>query len=243
MYEHIEQLALAPTPKSIESSEDPWSVFDGPFRSRVWESWVDGRRQRRGRVIENPQDHSAWMEEASEAGFRESGWGYQEQLSPQPEHNVSVCGWHSHNHQQSIVTRRVSVANGLGWLVERIPDPGPLVEQAHGILASLDYEGPFELEFVKSLYDEVYKVIELNPRFWMQHRIFEMATKHALVRRCLGLPSRTSITDGPKYWMNTDVAMTRPLISARYLRKGVLSHPIKGSVPALIRRQLRQRMG
>jgi len=241
-YDHVETLQLASVPLSIEQSEDPWDTFGGAFRSRVWHSWSAGIRQPRGELITSRKAQAAWISTAQMAGIKSDGWGYQEQLSSDPAHNISVSGWHEDDIHHSIVTRRVSVANGLGWLVERIPDPADLHAQTHAILASFDYVGPFEMEFVKAIDSDHYKVIELNPRFWMQHRLFQVLTKHSLVRRCLRLPAVNTIHAGPQYWLNTDVAMTRPLVAARHLRKGILSHPVKGSVPALIRRQLRQRI-
>ena len=182
----------------------------------------------------------SWRQTVVAQQLKPTDWGYQQQLSAQPRDNVSVAGWHDSETRQSIVTRRVSVASGVGWLIERISDPSNLVEQAHNILAALNFEGPFELEYVLDPSDGIFRVIELNPRFWMQHRLFQHLTNHAPIRKFLGKRHSTTVRcDGPTSWLQTDVALISPLQAAKHFRKGILAHPTKGALGHLMLTKLK----
>jgi len=240
-YEFLRTNDLGPTPHTVDSSVDPTEIFPGVYRTRVWRSWDQQQKRPRGRLIRSKTDLAQWRDFAAAQGLTHTDWGYQAQLSTAPIHNVSVCGWHDESIQQYIVTRRIEVAAGLGWVVERIEDPNDLMAVTSRILDALSYVGPFELEFVLDLESRVYRVIELNPRFWMQHRLANVLTEHALVRRALGQRGRTTVKDGgPRYWIQPDVAITQPLRAARYRLSGIWGYPIKGSLAALIRRRLRR---
>ncbi len=243
-YQFIESEKLASIPLTVPSDVDPFSVFSGPFRSRVWQSWSQLKKYPRGRLIRSQSELDNWKAEVITKQIDSTEWGYQQQLSAKPNDNVSVVGWHDRETRQSLVTRRVSVASGLGWLIERIDDPSELVDQAHNILDALDFEGPFEMEYVFNPSDNTFRVIELNPRFWMQHRLFQHLTDHAPIRRFLGKRySKTVRCDGPVNWLQTDVALASPVMAAKYLRKGILAHPIKGALSNLIVRKMRTLSG
>jgi hypothetical protein len=240
-YEFLQAGDLGPIPHTVDSSVDPFDIFPGVFRTRVWRSWQGTRKHPRGRIIAGKADLAKWREFASSHGLTEEDWGYQAHLSAEPEHNVSVCGWHEAGIQQYIITRRLHVASGLGWVVERISDPDGLTPITRRILDALQYVGPFELEFVFDPASEIYRAIELNPRFWMQHRLAQVLTDHALVRRSLGRRGSADVEKaGPRHWIQTDVALTQPLTAARYALTGVMAHPAKGSLAALIQRRLRR---
>src|SRR5690606_33114421 len=92
--------------------------------------------------------------------------------------NYSTCGFFDAADPQRnaiIVTRRVLSAGGTigtAAIVETLEDPAGLIGRTENILAQMGFQGPFELEF---LYDDdtgKYYVLELNPRFWMQHGLF-----------------------------------------------------------------------
>jgi len=204
----------------------------------VWHTWRGLERLPRGGLIQNARDLLAWRSQVDECALEDDHWGYQEQLSSAPEHNVSVSGWHGAEVHQSIVTRRRGVANGVGWWIERIEDPDNLTRVARDILSALKFEGPFELEFVWDERDLRFKIIELNPRFWMQHRLIQVLTDHALARRCLGHEARDDVDkDGPRMWFQTDVAITHPFRTAQHLHHAVLAYPSKGALSAVFRRK------
>ena len=232
-YRFLEAQNLAPTPQSIESTEDPFAVFDGAFRSRVWRSWSGTKRHPRGRLICDRAALEDWQRESLEHGLTPSDWGYQIQLSAQPRDNVSVVGWHCPTMHRSVVTRRIAVASGIGWVVERVFDLSRLINIARRVLTALDFHGPFELEFVRDPIDDTYRVIELNPRFWMQHRLFQVLTGHAVMKRFLGEQVDIKIApDGPTKWLQPDVALTSPLLALRHAPNALWAHPFNGVIKA-----------
>ena len=238
-YEFVSENRLGLVPITVGNEASPWSQFGDRFRSRVWCTWRGMERLPRGGLIQDSRGLSAWRETVDERRLGAQEWGYQEQLSPAPEHNVSVSGWHDSSVHQFIVTRRRGVANGVGWWIERISDPDNLSRVARDILGALDYDGPFELEFVWDDRGLCFKVIELNPRFWMQHRLIQSLTDHALVRRCLGMSAQDDVDErGPRTWLQTDLALSHPLQTARNGYRSVLAYPTTGSLAALIRRKL-----
>ncbi len=237
-YDRLDRESLAPTPDTIPSHVNPRPVFGGVYRSRVWHTWRGLERLPRGGVIDSPAALERWRETAREAGLSDDEWGFQAQLSARPEDNISVCGWHDAGVRQYIVTRRRGVAAGLGWWVQRILDPARLLETTARVLDAFEFEGPFELEFVRDPGDGVYRVIELNPRFWMQHRLAQILTDHALVRRALGMVATETVKEGPQHWLQTDVVLRRPIRTSGLALRAVWAHPPAEAAGTLLRRTL-----
>ena len=239
-YRFLETQELAPIPRSIASTEDPFAVFDGAFRSRVWRSWSGTKRHPRGRLIRNRTDLETWQRESVKYELAPSDWGYQIQLSAQPRDNVSVVGWHSATMHRSIVTRRVAVSSGIGWIVERVFDLSRLMNITRRVLNALDFHGPFELEFVRDPADDTYRVIELNPRFWMQHRLFQNLTDHAVMKHFLGEHVDINIArGGPTKWLQPDVALSSPLLALRHAPNAIWAHPFQGVIGARAKQKLK----
>lgn len=240
-YRALEADDLAATPHTVESSADPWAVFGDAFRVRVWHTWRGMDRLPRGLNVTHGRDLEAWRQIAAERGLSADEWGYQALLSTRPRDNVSVCGWFDAGAHEMIVTRRRGVANGLGWWVERIPDPAGLVPITARVLAAFGFEGPFELEFVWDPKTHVFRVIELNPRFWMQHLLAQRLTDFALIRRALGWPARGGVDPGgPVHWLQTDVALRHPLTTARLWPRAILGYPATGALGALVKDRSRR---
>ena len=56
------------------------------------------------------------------------------------------------------------------------------------------------------------KIIELNPRLWMQHALVGRVTGNALVRRYLGLEDEPDAADSScRYWLNSIYTLSRLL--------------------------------
>jgi hypothetical protein len=236
-YEVLRRDALALTPDTIASHHDPRTVLGRVYRTRVWHTWRDLQRLPRGERIDSPEALERWRAEAAEAGLTDDEWGFQAQLSDAPEDNVSVCGWHGPHCQQYLVTRRRGVASGLGWWVQRILDPATLRQTTARVLEAFEYEGPFELEFVRDPDHGAFVVIELNPRFWMQHRLAQALTDHALVRRAMGMPAAETVGEGAQHWLQTDVALRHPLRTAGLTWRAVWAHPPLEALRFLARRR------
>jgi hypothetical protein len=236
-YDYLRAGGLANVPETVRNPCDPWPLFGDGFRARVWRSWRGMIKLPRGQTIRTRQQFDAWRRLCDTQGVSEEEWGCQELLCTAPQHTVSVCGWHDASDPLYLVTRWVRQRSENGWLVETVEDPGGLRDTTRRILGAMDYCGPFELEFVKNRRGDGYKVIELNPRFWMQHRL----VGSELIRRYLGLPSISADANPrPRYWVNTDEFLKRFLTFrgfdlVPYLRQGRLSTPVGRSIcPVLI---------
>ncbi len=236
-YDFVSRNHLASVPKTVREVSDPWREFGGAFRTRVWRSWRGVKKLPRGRTISTSADLQAWEKYCIQEHTSRSEWGYQELLSTTPQNTVSVCGWQDELSQLYLVTRWLRQAGENGWLVEKCPDPHDLAGTTKRILAAIQYSGPFEMEFLKDARTDDYKVIELNPRFWMQHRI----VGKELIRRYMGLtPCWYAPQTPPRYWLNTDIGLARLLTGRgfgllRYLALGTWAVPISGSMGPAIR--------
>jgi hypothetical protein len=217
-YEFINTLKCAVTPRTIPSSEDPFRAFGEQFIVRMKRSWQGAEKLPRLSIVRGKAEFRALEQVYSESGYTRDMWCYQELLSISDKHNVSVCGWYDNHYHQYAVTRKLvqhPPKTGNGDVIETITVfPQELVSAAGTILEALDYAGPFELEFVFDLNENVYKVIELNPRYWMQHGLVNSLTNHSLVRRNIGesdiniIPAREL---PHRYWINTNQALFRLL--------------------------------
>ena len=103
---------------------------------------------------------------------------------------ISVCGFHDSKNSRrnlvAVVERIASHTEGLSCsaAVQTIEDQWQLVDKTTAILNSLDFTGPYELEYL--IVGERELVLELNPRFWMQHAIF-LNNGNGLIKRYLNL--------------------------------------------------------
>jgi hypothetical protein len=102
-------------------------------------------------------------------------------------------------------------AKGDGDVVGLKEPPDGLLETTSNILSALDYSGPFELEFVFDARNKQYKVIELNPRFWLQHGLVESVSGCAPVARYIGCePLEVAQGKYPfDYWIHTPYGLLR----------------------------------
>ena len=90
------------------------------------------------------------------------------------------------------------------------------MEQSRALLEALEYEGPFELEWVYDEKTHDYKIIELNPRFWMQHSMVGAASRQAVIRKYMGINGDFQINQKVNhsevhYWVNPLYAIFRLL--------------------------------
>ena len=232
-YQFIERRTLAEVPRTIAGTADPWSTFPGKFFLRPKRSWRGLMKLSRVKLISAT---SQWRETISvwrQQGLDENDWCYQEVLSVSNRHNVSISGWHDPQHHSYVATRKVfqhPAKTGNGDVCEIIEPPAGLLATTKGLLDALQYAGPFELEFVLDKNSGSYKVIELNPRFWMQHALVGAVTGQDPVRRYVGLPVDRCAKRSPcpTHWVNTIYAVFRLLRAdvriLRYLGKRTTVH-------------------
>lgn len=245
-YEFVRKNNLAEVPKSFLADQDPWRLFSGPFRVRAWRSWSGVDKLSRGGTVKTNRDLQRWKELLTKKNLSFNDWGYQELLSTNPQHKYAVSGWHNGDTRLYVTTRWVKEKGENGWIIERAADPGGLQDATRRILSAMNYCGPFEMEFMKDLHNESYKVLELNPRFWLQHRI----VGNELVRLYLGAVApnteAASVNSveclAARCWINTDEAIIR-LLSLRNINllplyfRNVSALPLRGAFRvALVRR-------
>lgn len=189
-YKFIEGLGHNCTPKTICSDEDPNSVLGESYIVRVNKTWDGIAKLPRLQIVNSIAEKEAFENQLLSQGLTRDMWSYQELLSVSDEHNVSVCGWFDNEFQQFVVTRKVMQhppKTGNGDVVEVfLKAPRYIVEVTEDILQALKYSGPFEMEFVYDNNSQQYKVIELNPRFWMQHGLVDEVTDGAMIKRAVG---------------------------------------------------------
>jgi len=208
-YEFIKQNDIAPVPKTITSDLNPWDHFPEEFFIRIRRSWHGLRRIPGVKLIKNKSGFIDAHQEYSQLGVTTSDLCYQEVLSCDPLNNVSVSGWHEQGFNNYYTTRKIMMhppQTGDGMVVELIEPPAVLLNYTSELLEKLCYAGPFELEFVIDNHTNEYKIIELNPRFWMQHGLIERITGNEIVRRYLGGDwINTEKKENPKlrYWVNS----------------------------------------
>lgn len=214
-YEIIEQGRLGCVPRTISAATDPFAAFGDEFFFRFRETWVKGRKTPRIRLIRGREDLARAIAQHTSSGYQPTDWCYQERLSLEPQDNISVCGWHDDAAPRYVATHKVlqfPERQGNGDVCELLPLSEDLHRTTRNLLATLAYRGPFELEFVRDTRDGQLRIIELNPRFWMQHPLAGGNLGQALVRRYLGM---SGDADGPGptplYWVNTIVALNRLL--------------------------------
>lgn len=207
---------IADVPRTIDGSHDPLAVFGSSFILRPRYSWHDLSRHESVRLVSSNEEYDCWMADFKSRGLGINDVCYQELLSIRDEDNVSICGWYDRDRQHLICTHKVlqhPPRTGNGDVVARCDAPPGVMETALRILRALDYAGPLELEFVFDEKSNRYQVIELNPRFWMQHGLVEVVTGFALTASYLGLPPLTPTPTGAqtRYWVNPLYAVFRCL--------------------------------
>jgi hypothetical protein len=236
-YELISSKNIADVPRTVSGECDPLSLLGQEFFFRYRRTWVRGRKTPRIRLIKNRTQLEMAISSGRAAGYEPADWCYQEVLSLAPHHNVSVCGWHGPKTKRYAATRKLlqfPERQGNGDVCELIELSPALSEITQNLLNELGYTGPFELEFVRDPRTGRDMVIELNPRFWMQHPLAGANLDQALVRSYLGLENAkaTGSSLQPRYWVNTIVTLNRllraDLRSWRYLRsqQAILMPPL-----------------
>lgn len=214
----IHTRGLAAVPKTIPSNMDPWKIFPGGFFVRVKKTWSGLKKLSRVKMVINQEQLQKIEGDYLRSGLHREDWCYQEILSISSHHNVSISGWHDHQSQRYFATRKIlqhPPKTGNGDVCELFLAPEGLLKNTRAILEELNYKGPFELEFVFDQNSGTYKVIELNPRFWMQHGLIENATNHELVKRYVGDNLNFETDEKPIteicYWVNSIYAIYRVL--------------------------------
>lgn len=179
---------------------DIYSTFEYPFFLKAKHSWKSNVKLPRGFICESESDFEIFIKRIIDNNLNLDFFFKQKLLSSPLQNNISTSGYFdSDNNKRNImiVTQKAlgddeKIATGV--VVKTIPDPNNLIERTVYILNKLKYKGPFELEFFYEEKDQQYYVLELNPRFWMQHGLFVDFYDNAIIKRYLN-------EDTPRDWV------------------------------------------
>lgn len=153
-------------------------------------SWVGQRKIPRGWVCANPEVLEQRLRQVVMLGLEPAWFFLQQWLGDVPMRLVSVAGFFdaddASRHLTCVTERLASYgdAPSSSALLVTVNDDWGLIAAAHRVLERLAYRGPYEMEFV--LQGNEALILELNPRFWMQHGLFTVSG-NGLVLRYLGL--------------------------------------------------------
>jgi len=227
LYRFIEDNNLGEVPRTIDSAENPLEAFPNGFFIRFRQSWDGFSRLPRPRLVESAGELQSELKSLRQAGWKADQWCYQEKLSIDPRDNVSISGWHNPQNPSYVATRKVlqyPARQGGGAIVEAICPPRALFYTTAKLLEALRYEGPFELEYVLDPVTRQYRIIELNPRLWMQHELHGAITGQIILRRYLDFQdgiAQASLAP-PVYWINGVVAIHQILSGNRQIWRYLL---------------------
>ena len=178
------------------------TCIEYPIYLKAKHSWMNGKKLPRGWICEDSKFLQEKIQNINENEDLDiSYFFFQKRIDHLPIYNISVSGYYDYSNLErncSIVTRKIMKPslNSAGTIIETIQDPRNLVERSYQILSHLKYDGPFELEYLFDKTSNLYYVLELNPRFWMQHSIFLDFFDNAILKRYLNLESLEDYNQG-----------------------------------------------
>jgi hypothetical protein len=179
-------------PQAALSEFDP-ARTPFPLLLKSRHSWVDGRKLPRGWVCRNAAELDQRRAALPAMDLREDWFFLQTWFGDAPMRLLSVGGFFDSlvaSRNLECVTERIAdygAGPSSSALLVTVADEFGLVERTARVLARLNYCGPYEMEFIVSAAGKIH-LLELNPRFWMQHGLF-LAAGNGLVKRYLGLDS------------------------------------------------------
>jgi len=172
--------------------DDSEVSINPPFCIKARSSWIGSAKTPRGYVCRSREDMARAVRNIARLGWQPDGFFLQQYVEGPVENSFSVSGYfdaRNPHRAATIVTRKLLGYHKemtTGAVVQTLPDPADLVARTRAILTRADYTGPFEMEFLRDPQADRYYVLELNPRFWMQHGIFVDFHENAVIRRYVG---------------------------------------------------------
>jgi len=169
---------------------DEYLNADYPCLIKAKSSWRETVKMPRGWICLSPSELEARLNQLSSSEYNPNDFFIQEWLGDLNCKVVSVCGFFdSQNYKRnlvSVVERIASHSKGLSCsaAIQTVEDNWNLIDDTEAILGQISFIGPYELEYL--ILDDQKYVLELNPRFWMQHSIF-LDNGNGLIKRYLGL--------------------------------------------------------
>ena len=230
--EYARSLGIVPLPQW--AAPEQVALDEYPVVLKARHSWLKDVKIPRGWVCRNAQDMRRAQDEMTRLNLSSDHYFVQKWLATEVDDNFSVCGfWDAEAPQRNLVCV-VQRIEGYGddlsssAVVSVVPDPDDLVARCAAILDSLAFQGPFEMEFLR--FKGCFHVLELNPRFWMQHGLFVDAG-NGLLKRYLGM-------DGERDW-GRDVPAAQTWIDGVWLLRNLAT--LRWSTLMDVFRHVRQR--
>lgn len=161
-----------------------------PCLLKAKHSWAEGIKLPRGWICRSAEELEVHLADFKNQDFNREHFFLQEWLGDLQCRVISVCGFHdsrnSYRNLVAVVERIAAHTKGLSCsaAVQTIEDDWQLISKTSKILDALTFTGPYEMEYLVS--DGRSLVLELNPRFWMQHAIF-LKNGNGLIKRYLDL--------------------------------------------------------
>ncbi|MBN1183217.1 MAG: hypothetical protein JXB49_13065 [Bacteroidales bacterium] len=205
----IRDKTYVPVPVSYSMSEA--KRVNKPVFVKFNTTVIDDNLVPKGKDIYNNKELENYLKYLTEKGFDLKNVEIQELLSTDCKDNISICGWYEKGFHSFHQTRKVlqhPPKRGAGDVIEYMDLNENLADYAMQILVLFDYCGPFEIEFIKEKEEEKYKVLEMNPRFWMQHALVEQISGHLLVARYIGISPVKPVLKY-KYWMYPVISLLK----------------------------------
>ncbi|MCB5187692.1 hypothetical protein LG200_06690 [Methylobacillus caricis] len=184
----VRQPGLMHGPRHV--SLDDICSLEYPLFLKAKHSWQGEKKLPRGWLCNSPDEVEYYKDQVLTLGYKLDSFFLQEWLGEADTRLFSVCGFFDANQPKRnitcVVERLAGYTSGpsCSAVVGIMPDEFGLTPQAFAILDRLAFVGPFEMEFIVT--DSRIVVLELNPRFWMQHGLF-LSSGNALVKRYLEL--------------------------------------------------------
>lgn len=161
-----------------------------PCLLKAKHSWAESVKLPRGWVCHSAQELEHRLISLKTEGLNPAHFFLQEWLGDFQCRVISVCGFHDSKNSSrnlvAVVERVAAHTDGLSCsaAVQTIDDQWQLISKTAAILNALDFTGPYEMECL--VVGQRALVLELNPRFWMQHAIF-LKVGNGLIKRYLGI--------------------------------------------------------
>jgi hypothetical protein len=232
--EHTKAIGEKPVPSWEISSDPTRHAPELPIYIKARHSWRGDQKLPRGYACHSEDERLGIFKEIEDKGWSLGMFFYQRLLQSPLINNISVSGFFDFQNEKRnlfLITRKLigdvdKMATGL--MVSTYPDPERLVNRSKYILGDMRYTGPFELEFFHEEKDHAYYLLEMNPRFWMQHGLFVSFLDNGLIKRYLGMDierdwNHWSLPTQPLLWVN-NIAFLSSLIK---LKLGILKIVLK----------------
>lgn len=200
-----------PVPDKINLQTIP----EMPIYLKAKHSWIGEHKLPRGFMCNSLSDIQNALLEIQKMGLQKSHFFFQSLIPGEAEINYSTCGFFDFPNSQKtviLILQRLlndtSIKIACSAIARTVRDPDKLIERTIKILSSIRYTGPFELEFIYDRHSHFYYILELNPRFWMQHGIFIDLDQNRLLTAYLNLESvseeeSTDLFYKPGVWVNS----------------------------------------